>query len=230
MLHLQKFDPHAMAIKWCKYVDGKTIFPKLPVYLSNYHKIWQKNNWVRIAVSKVKGGLITLNKLNESLSETKDSSALNVDAGTNGQNQGSEALHHDARGDTKIAEGNIGQTIRTDHNKQELQHSTSLGTSTTFPPILHPQRMMQAPIHHVTTNVDADTRCIVGMTNIAPTYYVNQDNIAIILKQRGERGKDQKKEPNEHAKIVKKGAASIALHVRVSQSEGGFVNIILKNE
>ena len=42
-----------------------------------------------------------------------------------------------------------------------------------FPPILHPKGFMHAPIHHVNRNVNADARCIVGMTNIDPTYHIN---------------------------------------------------------
>ena len=29
----EAFDADHMALEWCKYVDGKTIFPKLPVHL-----------------------------------------------------------------------------------------------------------------------------------------------------------------------------------------------------
>ena len=44
MLTLAKFDAHQMAVEWCKYVDGKKIFPKLPIYLMPYHKIWEQKN------------------------------------------------------------------------------------------------------------------------------------------------------------------------------------------
>jgi hypothetical protein len=36
------FDADAMALLWCKFVDGVTIFPKLPVYLREYHGIYLK--------------------------------------------------------------------------------------------------------------------------------------------------------------------------------------------
>ena len=58
-----------------------------------------------------------------------------------------------------------------------------------FPPILHPKGFMHASIHHVNRNVNADACCIVGMTNIDPTYHINLSD----KKERGEQGKDTKK-------------------------------------
>jgi hypothetical protein len=40
---LEKFDAEKMAALWIEYVDGKTIFPKLPVQLKNYHREWERN-------------------------------------------------------------------------------------------------------------------------------------------------------------------------------------------
>jgi hypothetical protein len=47
------FDVDCMALEWCMFVDGKTIFPKLPVYLQAYfdrylHAIGE---WLQDAVS-----------------------------------------------------------------------------------------------------------------------------------------------------------------------------------
>ena len=36
-----------MAIEWCDYVDGTTIFPKLPVYLRSYHPNMLANQFMR---------------------------------------------------------------------------------------------------------------------------------------------------------------------------------------
>jgi hypothetical protein len=38
ILELPGFDESLMAIKWCKHVNGATIFPKLPVYLQMHCK------------------------------------------------------------------------------------------------------------------------------------------------------------------------------------------------
>ena len=54
----------SMAIAWVKYVDGATIFPKLPVYLRTYHKSWQRNQRVRDAVKAAAPGADLLKKLN----------------------------------------------------------------------------------------------------------------------------------------------------------------------
>jgi hypothetical protein len=39
-------DFEKMAIKWCGYVAGIAIFPKLPVYLQTHHTLWTKNQRV----------------------------------------------------------------------------------------------------------------------------------------------------------------------------------------
>ena len=45
MQHPYNYDQ--MAIEWCKHVDGKGIWPKLPVYLRTYHRRFQRNQRVR---------------------------------------------------------------------------------------------------------------------------------------------------------------------------------------
>ena len=55
---------NAMAIVWCDHVDGKEIFPKLPVYLRAYHKIWERNVRVRDAVRRAERGHDALRVLN----------------------------------------------------------------------------------------------------------------------------------------------------------------------
>ena len=52
----------------CKYVNGITIFPKLPVDLKTYHKARERNNSVAAASQKSKSGLSKLNELNKVLS------------------------------------------------------------------------------------------------------------------------------------------------------------------
>jgi hypothetical protein len=38
-----RFDADQMAKLWIDYVDGKTMFPKLPVQLQSYYKDWERN-------------------------------------------------------------------------------------------------------------------------------------------------------------------------------------------
>jgi hypothetical protein len=45
-------DEQEMALKWCEWVDGKTIFPKLPVHLRTHKELWEKNERVRDALKR----------------------------------------------------------------------------------------------------------------------------------------------------------------------------------
>ena len=60
-------DMEAMSIEWCKYVNGVTVFPKLPVYLRTYHAKWQKHQRVRDAVRAAAQGAEKLKELNEQM-------------------------------------------------------------------------------------------------------------------------------------------------------------------
>ena len=62
-----KFFEYKMAQEWCKYVDGINIFPKLPVYLRNYYKTWERNRRKKDAVEGAKDGVTKLNELNAAL-------------------------------------------------------------------------------------------------------------------------------------------------------------------
>ena len=59
-----KFDDKNIAFKWIKHVDGKEIFPKLPVYLRTHHKTWERNNRVRDAIKRAGPGNVALLALN----------------------------------------------------------------------------------------------------------------------------------------------------------------------
>jgi hypothetical protein len=47
-----RFDEDTMSFDWLAYCDGKTIFPKLPLYLRWHHKKWLKNEKTRATVGK----------------------------------------------------------------------------------------------------------------------------------------------------------------------------------
>ena len=40
----KKNDVSSMIFQWCDNVDGKKIFPKLPVHLHTYYEKWERNN------------------------------------------------------------------------------------------------------------------------------------------------------------------------------------------
>ena len=52
----QALDHDSMAIEWCNHVDGKTVFPKLPVYLRTYEATWKKNRAAQSAVGAAAAG------------------------------------------------------------------------------------------------------------------------------------------------------------------------------
>jgi hypothetical protein len=58
-------DYDALAIEWCKYVNGTTIFPKLPVYLKQHHTVWQKNQRIKDALAKIQPSIDSLNAMFE---------------------------------------------------------------------------------------------------------------------------------------------------------------------
>jgi hypothetical protein len=53
-------------IEWCKYVNGTTIFPKLPVYLRLYYERWERNQRIRDAIRNSKGEVDLLAEVNSS--------------------------------------------------------------------------------------------------------------------------------------------------------------------
>jgi hypothetical protein len=61
------FNADRMALEWCQYVDGKTIFPKLPVYLRAYFDKYLRNRRVKDAVSGMKSDIELLEQLNKEL-------------------------------------------------------------------------------------------------------------------------------------------------------------------
>jgi hypothetical protein len=78
LLRSSDFDGHfeKMAIDWCRHVDGKDIFPKLPVYLRTHHNTYQHNQLVRAAVQSAATGEEVLTRINnETLQRALDPTA-----------------------------------------------------------------------------------------------------------------------------------------------------------
>jgi len=66
MLHeIPNFNEEDMALKWMEYVDGVTVFPKLPAQLRQYHKKWERNRRVQKAAESMKSDLEVLKALNK---------------------------------------------------------------------------------------------------------------------------------------------------------------------
>jgi hypothetical protein len=61
------FNADEMALQWCNHVNGVTIFPKLPVYLREYHVIYLKNKRVKDAVKSMKSHVELLEVINKEL-------------------------------------------------------------------------------------------------------------------------------------------------------------------
>jgi hypothetical protein len=58
---------HCMALEWYKFVDGKTIFPKLPVYPRAYFDRYLRNRRVQDAVSPAWKVILSCMQLNKEL-------------------------------------------------------------------------------------------------------------------------------------------------------------------
>jgi hypothetical protein len=55
-----------MALKWIASVNGVKVFPKLPAQLNTYHKKWERNRRVQVAVNDMKSDIDALVELNQS--------------------------------------------------------------------------------------------------------------------------------------------------------------------
>ena len=65
LFDIKCFEENEMSLKWMEYVDGVTIFPKLPHQLRKYHKKWERNCRVQNAVDNMKSELDMLDALNK---------------------------------------------------------------------------------------------------------------------------------------------------------------------
>ena len=61
------FDPEEIALKWLDHVDGKSIFPKLPVYLRTFREKYLRNRRVEDAAKKMNQEGAYLKQLNSQL-------------------------------------------------------------------------------------------------------------------------------------------------------------------
>jgi hypothetical protein len=65
-----KFNEYDIALTWTKYVDGKTVFPKIPAQLRSYFKHWERNQRVQSAARKMRNEIDTLAKIRSKLTIT----------------------------------------------------------------------------------------------------------------------------------------------------------------
>jgi hypothetical protein len=57
---MRRFDPEEMALKWIASVEGVKVFPKLSAQLNAYHKKWEHNRRVQVAVNNMKSDIDAL--------------------------------------------------------------------------------------------------------------------------------------------------------------------------
>jgi hypothetical protein len=65
-------DEHEMAVKWCEWVDGKMMFPKLPGIFGRTENDGRKIERKWDAVKKAKDGIELLTQLNVALCPKSD--------------------------------------------------------------------------------------------------------------------------------------------------------------
>ena len=96
-----------MAIEWCKYVNGTTIFLKLPVYLRMYNERWERNQRVKDAVKSSKTGLQLLQQVNDEHmllpSGTRNRTSQEQEEDTGGTFDIDTVEHNDDGGDNGCA-------------------------------------------------------------------------------------------------------------------------------
>lgn len=76
--HGEKIDENKMAREWCKYVDGKDIFPKLPTHLRTYFNQYEK----RHNIKKFERATATLRRRLEVVNEIFNESEVAVEEST----------------------------------------------------------------------------------------------------------------------------------------------------
>ena len=69
-------DDERAAIKWCDYVDGKSIMPKLPVHFRNHRQKYERNERVRQAVENAEPGNARLAQLNAALESSANTAQI----------------------------------------------------------------------------------------------------------------------------------------------------------
>lgn len=75
VLEMPDFDESKISIEWCKFVNGHSVFPKLPVYLRLYFERWERNQRIKDAVRKSKNELLLLEQVNDTNMLTPNSSS-----------------------------------------------------------------------------------------------------------------------------------------------------------
>ena len=69
-------DDERAAIKWCDYVDGKSIMPKLPVHFRNHRQKYERKERIRQAVEYGEHGNARLAQLNVELESTPNTALV----------------------------------------------------------------------------------------------------------------------------------------------------------
>ena len=165
-------DLEAMALEWVSHVDGKTIFPKLPVYLRAYREKYLQNRRIETAVSGIENEIKRLKQLNE-----RTLPAMLADRDGDG----------DGNGDNNNDQQSI--TCADDDEPGPEPGPQPVSTVNNWPQPEQPPQLPPPPRHHVA--LAPRTAAVVGGTQVglvvppAPTQKTQR--------KRGDRGCDKQK-------------------------------------
>jgi hypothetical protein len=153
------------AMRWLEHVDGKTIFPKLPVYLRTYHEKFLLNSRIREAVNGIEDKISLLRRLNGRLQPPPDNEA------TTEEDNAIEACEY-------IEEHPV---------QQQMQQHTQALQATWMPPAdlpLLPLPPVRQP-HGVVQ--------LVGGVQVGIAAAATSSGTRILPKKRGQRSRDKQK-------------------------------------
>ena len=161
------FDDLLISIEWNKYVNGSTVFPKLPVYLRIYHERWERNQHIRDAVQSSKTEHQILEQVNNA----------NTILPSNGRAHA--LLEIEDTGEVVFArnDGDDGDEAITADSEPRFSDWARVVAPT---PMLQPHYVVVQPPHQLNPPIVGGL--LIGLSDELP--------IAPANKKRGQRGKD----------------------------------------
>jgi hypothetical protein len=195
-------DFEAMAAAWVIKVNGKTIFPKLPVYLRNYYDEWRRNQLIKEAVARAATKKNALGKLNSRLIpftqyQSQNESTPTASAAGTYQQQQNQFLN--TRVEPVASDDEMGAEI--------LDDTCTVNDTVSWPqPVLPPAMPKAAPLDpvapcplHVVGGVQIQRR---GRFPVVPLP-------VLAVRKKGQRGRDSKfRQPRRCKRCVKFGGTN----------------------
>ncbi|KAG7353452.1 hypothetical protein IV203_002807 [Nitzschia inconspicua] len=115
-----------MAHLWIEHVNGRDIFPKLPVQLKKYHRYWERNRRIQVAMDRAKSDIELLN------SYLTKSVPLELEAGYNVDDTAGDAIA-ELDGEVGLGGRETGNDLGREHQHVEVrppaQHRNAVGNS-----------------------------------------------------------------------------------------------------